>query len=172
MLPGIYTGSAYLRQLGRLLINAELIQSSPAGEREGWFIYYHRTAPVFERFFSASSKDGWDGRKISIEGPVKRALQPSKNVRAAPAKPQAGPPTAEDVSRWTSLEEDTRLNEGPRRRQIHELLATTGLVRPEKVTRPIYKDVLHADLDDPYLGLGEALFTNYPFAKEDALSSP
>jgi hypothetical protein len=42
-------------------------------------------------------------------------------------------------------------------------------VRPDEVTRPIYRDVLHADLDDPYLGLGEALFANYPFAQEDAL---
>jgi hypothetical protein len=27
--------------------------------------------------------------------------------------------------------------------------------------------VLHADLDDPYLGLGKSLFANYPFAAED-----
>ena len=43
----------------------------------------------------------------------------------------------------------------------------TGMVRPEKVLKPIYKDVLHADLDDPYLGLGKELFASYPFAKED-----
>ena len=39
---------------------------------------------------------------------------------------------------------------------------------PAKVLKPIYKEVLHADLDDPYLGLGTALFENYPFAAEDA----
>jgi hypothetical protein len=43
----------------------------------------------------------------------------------------------------------------------------TALSRPEKVTRPLYRDVLHADLDDPYLGLGQALFGTYPFARED-----
>jgi hypothetical protein len=32
----------------------------------------------------------------------------------------------------------------------------------------MYKEVLNADLDDPYLGLGRVLFANYPFAKEDA----
>jgi hypothetical protein len=48
------------------------------------------------------------------------------------------------------------------------MLAKSGLVKPEKVMKPIYKDVLHADLDDPYLGLGESLFASYPFGKEDA----
>jgi hypothetical protein len=35
------------------------------------------------------------------------------------------------------------------------------------VTKLVYKEVLHVDLDDPYLGLGEVLFATYPFAKED-----
>ncbi len=94
-----------------------------------------------------------------------------------PMMPPNGPPLAgpiappvvnvEDLPGWTALAEDTRLNETTRRRQIHELLAKEGLVAPAKVLKPIYKDVLHADLDDPYLGLGKALFENYPFAKED-----
>jgi hypothetical protein len=75
--------------------------------------------------------------------------------------------TGEDVSSWKQLKEDTQLNETVRRRLIHEMLAEKGLVRPEAVVKRIYKDVLHADLDDPYLGLGNVLFANYPFAKED-----
>jgi hypothetical protein len=74
---------------------------------------------------------------------------------------------AEDVAHWKELEEDTRLNERARRLWIHSFLEKAGLVKPEKVTQPIYKEVLHADLDDPYLGLGEILFAKYPFAKED-----
>jgi hypothetical protein len=35
------------------------------------------------------------------------------------------------------------------------------------VTRPLYRDVLHADLDDPYQGLGKALFCTNTFARED-----
>jgi len=50
---------------------------------------------------------------------------------------------------------------------LHELLAGTGLVKPAALTKRLYKDVLHFDLDDPYLGLGDLLFGNYPFAKED-----
>ena len=35
------------------------------------------------------------------------------------------------------------------------------------MTRWLDREVLHADLDDPYLGLGKILFDTYPFAKED-----
>ena len=31
------------------------------------------------------------------------------------------------------------------------------------LTRWMYKDILHADLDDPYFGIGEILNKNYPF---------
>jgi len=29
---------------------------------------------------------------------------------------------------------------------------------------------LHSDLDDPYLGLAETLFSNYPFGKESRIN--
>jgi len=109
--------------------------------------------------------------KRVIERPIELALLPMRPVVVPPqTKPEAKPAltAAEDVANWKELQEDTRLNERTRRLQIHELLASTGLVQPEKVMRPIYKDVLHADLDDPYLGLGKSLFASYPFAKEDA----
>ncbi len=55
------------------------------------------------------------------------------------------------------------VNETFRRRQIHERLAESPLLQPGAVTRWLYRDILHADLDDPYLGLGRVLFANYPF---------
>jgi len=85
----------------------------------------------------------------------------------ADAGPKLPGTTTEDLKGWQALAEDTRLNENTRRRQIHELLAASGQVQPGRVLKPIYKDVLHADLDDPYLGLGKTLFDDYPFAKED-----
>ena len=102
--------------------------------------------------------------------PVPKSVSPE--AQATLAMGRLGPPPREypaldDVAGWKELVEDTTLNEGTRRRQIHEMLAKTGLVRPEKVLKPIYKDVLHADLDDPYLGLGKTLFATYPFARED-----
>ena len=97
---------------------------------------------------------------------------PTPGPGVAPPAPPAPPvPPAENVEElagWKALAEDTKLNETTRRRQIHEMLAKEGLVAPAKVLKPIYKEVLHADLDDPYLGLGPTLFDSYPFTKEDA----
>jgi hypothetical protein len=80
--------------------------------------------------------------------------------------PSAAVP-ASDRALWERLETDTKLNETTRRRQVHELLATVGMVKPEAITKRVYKEILHADLEDPYLGLGPLLFGNYPFAAED-----
>ena len=81
---------------------------------------------------------------------------------------QTPPLSSSELATWNALAQDTRLNETTRRAQIHDLLARAGLVRPEQVVKPLYKDVLHADLDDPYLGLGSTLFGSYPFATEEA----
>ncbi len=62
------------------------------------------------------------------------------------------------------LENDTLVNEFVRRKQIHQYLETCGIIRPGDATRWLYREVLNADLDDPYLGLGETLFGSYPFA--------
>lgn len=72
-----------------------------------------------------------------------------------------------NLANWKALVEDTRINESVRRRQIHAYLAENGPVHPDKLTKWLYREVLHSDLDDPYLGLGKALFENYPFRAED-----
>ena len=43
---------------------------------------------------------------------------------------------------------------------IHEYLAERGDTTPSDMTKWLYRDVLKADLDDPYLGLGELLFSH------------
>ena len=47
-------------------------------------------------------------------------------------------------------------------------VAGSGAVPPGQMTKWLYKSVLHSDLDDPHLGLGEFLFARYPFAKEES----
>jgi hypothetical protein len=172
-LPGIYAENVYLNRLNQLRLMGQYVRRLAPAARPLWFQDYH------ERQAEALAK-GQTPEQFEIDlskMPItKRVVErPMEVVLRQPAVP---PPSAEkgtvpaaaakeDVGRWKELAEDTRLNETVRRRQIHELLAKSGLVKPEKVLRPIYKDVLHADLDDPYLGLGEALFGSYPFAKED-----
>jgi hypothetical protein len=164
-LPGIYKEETYLAQLRALLGMAQSVQSAPADRREATLGEAHRAAAEAFKLRSIEAILPYV-TKSGIETPIKltiRASAPS-GAKAEQFTSTATP----DVSSWQALEEDTRLNETARRFQIHELLAKAGLVRPDKVTRPIYRDVLHADLDDPYLGLGEVLFATYPFAKEDA----
>ena len=66
---------------------------------------------------------------------------------------------------------DSRINEELRRLQIHKYILTKGLTTPDDMHKWLYREVLHADLDDPYMGLGKVLFENYPFAEEDARNS-
>jgi hypothetical protein len=68
-----------------------------------------------------------------------------------------------ELASWKLLGADTGVNETLRRQQIHEMLATKTVTRPDQLTKWLYKEVLHADLADPYLGLGDVLFANYPF---------
>ena len=64
---------------------------------------------------------------------------------------------------WKELAEDTRINETIRR-PPDPREARGGRARCSRtaVVKWLYKDVLHADLDDPMLGLGEALDEELP----------
>lgn len=64
------------------------------------------------------------------------------------------------------LAEDTVQNELGRRVVIHRKLASNPNVKPNDVMHWLYREVLHADLDDPYLGLKPVLFATYPFKDE------
>jgi hypothetical protein len=109
--------------------------------------------------------------KARIEGGVQAMLVKGGKVAPAPAPAKdTGLKENDDVTTFKYLVEDTKANESVRRRQVSELLATSGKVTPQAITKKVYKDILLADLDDPYLGLGKTLFTNYPFKDEDAKS--
>jgi hypothetical protein len=70
---------------------------------------------------------------------------------------------------WRLLVRDTKLNDVERRMVIHEKLAELKQTTPAQMKTWLYREVLHADLEDPYLGLGQTLFGTYPFAREDAI---
>src|SRR5262245_8238607 len=106
-----------------------------------------------------------DGKRV-IETPV-RLVAASSIPTAKPAGKAKPAASTEGLAGWQPLVDDTRHNETVRRAQIHAKLAETGMVKPATIVKWLYKDVLHADLDDPYLGLREVLFKDYPFAAED-----
>jgi hypothetical protein len=61
------------------------------------------------------------------------------------------------------LGSDAELNQTERKRIIHSKLAMEPADKPDDLTHWLYREVLHADLDDPYLGLAPVLFASYPF---------
>ena len=58
-----------------------------------------------------------------------------------------------------------------RRPKVHAKLAAMRLQKPAELTAWLYRDVLNADIEDPYLGLGDLLFADYPFAAEERASA-
>ena len=66
-------------------------------------------------------------------------------------------PPPRNLAEWDVLAVDTWRNEAERRLQIHERLGQSDPVRPDQLKDWLYRDVLHVDLNDPYLGLGDAL---------------
>jgi hypothetical protein len=172
-LPGIYTAEVYRDRLDQLRLLANYVSQVQGTAQEQRLRDYHRgqAAALKDKKLPARFVNVAPISKRRIEAGVKAALVQAAHAPAMVPQGRAAEPAAlpsvEDVAHWKELVQDTEVNESVRRQQIHELLAETGPVRPEQITRRLYREVLHADLDDPYLGLGNLLFANYPFAKED-----
>jgi hypothetical protein len=83
----------------------------------------------------AAPYDRADVGKMAVEAPVKRLTKEEAAVLAA----------------------DTELNRKERKPVIHRILSEK-IVTPADITKRIYKDALHCDLDDPYLGLISSAF--------------
>jgi hypothetical protein len=174
-LGGIYTPAVYLEQLTQFRLLANYVDQQGKENRAARLRDYHRLQAETLRKNEPVARfvDVAPITKRAIENNLKAVLVADNVARrmhgvdeAAQKKtlveePRVG--SAEDLANWKLLAEDTQVNESLRRRQIHEELARCGLVRPEAVTKWLYREVLHADLDDPYLGLGSMLFASYPF---------
>ena len=172
VLPGIYTPAAYRRALQQFALLPKYLVSPDSAEKASVrLVKYHETQARFlaEEGNPAviSARPSSDIGKGKIEGRLKYILRVPRDGEQMPEA--AGPPFGEtlaspsDLANWSALVEDTRVNERQRRRLIHEKLAAAGAVRPDNIKKWLYKEVLHAELDDPYLGLGPTLFANYPF---------
>jgi hypothetical protein len=176
ILPGIYAPGTYVERLYQLRLLANYVDQQGKFKRAERLRAYHegqRSALAKKQpppaFFNMA-----DMSKRAIEGGIKAVLMPGGNGRsrigprvAAPSGDPIKLGSKEELADWKALLKDTEQNETRRRLQIHEMLVAAGFVQPKALTKRLYKDVLHADLDDPYLGLGPVLFASYPFAKED-----
>jgi len=179
ILPGVYTAEGYQKQLAQFVLLHRSLQQPPRGGFGGpgaaggltLKSYHEQQAARLAQNEPPATLVEVAGAGYSILG-VEKTIQlvaggsSNRGVdRASAAAPPA--PPAENLAGWKELAEDTRINETIRRKLIHEKLAVAGKVQPKDVTKWLYKEVLKADLDDPYLGLGEVLNKQYPFAAED-----
>ena len=179
ILPGIYEPNTYLQRLEEL----EKLHrfAKQAGEHADKVVRdYHRRqaeAIVTGQPPEVFALVGGGFSIMATERPTQVILRPAERlatraqaVRGGELVPSDAPSLddPQELADWKTLADDTRLNETFRRRKIHEELAHRGLIAPPDVTKWLYREVLHTDLDDPYLGLGNLLFANYPFAAEEA----
>jgi hypothetical protein len=167
ILPGIYAPASYLQNLHQFTLLARFLTQRSKESLETRLCNYHRVqAEALKKHEPlAQLVDSGFMSKRLIENPIKLVLASAAGNTAAheTAGQTLKLDSPEDLTNWNLLAEDTRINESTRRQQIHEMLAGRTNVRPENVTKWLYREVLHADLDDPYLGLGSVLFANYPF---------
>ncbi len=85
---------------------------------------------------------------------AKRAIEQPVLVALGAKKPEPGAGATEEER---LLAADTELNRRERKPLVHAILAEK-ICRPAEITKRVYKDVLHCDLEDPYLGLASKAF--------------
>lgn len=159
VLPGIYAPNVYRHELAQLQMVNRFV-----GDSEVYFKSFHE----HQRVWLENSPDPLQLKSmivrtgfalVVIEERVLRLLEPTAGdlqLRKAEAVSLAN---QEDLDLWKLLAKDTEFNEKVRRRMVHELLLKTGMAKPDQIVKPLFKDVLLTDLDDPYLGLKEKLET-------------
>lgn len=176
IVPGIYSPKDYAERLAQFRLLHAYYRDAAANNRSVVLASYHKqqSEQLAQKLepYRLAAVDMADISKMRVESKIKILLVPPgepslwslgrktvANLAAMPAAAGSGP------AGWGELVEDTKLNESLRHRMIHDVLSNGQIERPNTLTKWLYKDVLHADLDDPYLGLGPLLFAGYPFSK-------
>jgi hypothetical protein len=178
ILPGIYEPQTYMHALNQFrLLHSYVVRAKDQGAvrlkeyHEGQMkaLKDHQAPPQFINS-AGMTKARIERGLLAVLVPAKEA--PTHLTIPSQGKKQPVNPKLQataDIAIWKALTEDTRINDTIRRVQIHEILAVSGPAQPKAVTKRLYKEILHADLDDPYLGLGQTLFAGYPFSREDKI---
>jgi len=173
ILPGLYERDEYLKQLDSLFWVHHYLPSTR--DPKAFLADYHHAQ--FESIKTSGKamevRPFADMSKIAIEISIKTILRPpgwQSGFRPAskPAELVEHPDFSKpgELAHWQKLHEDTEVNEKERRGPVHAMLLAHPGAKPNDVTKQLYREVLHADIDDPYLGLGETLFRDYPFTED------
>jgi hypothetical protein len=145
ILPGMYTPDEYVANLKTLAKTARDVEGS-----------YYQKAKLATYHHDKVSK-------------LEAAMRSDSNVAIALVRTnrrRSIPKSVTNAGLTDLLSIDTTLNDVERRDMIHRYLADGKLFRPNQIKNWLYREVLHADLDDPYLGLGPLLSSNNPFDEQ------
>lgn len=154
VIPGIYERTVYERRLRLLLAFARRLGTHSDESFEEQILAHHKDALVTPPLVVSGLGDI---TKRRLEHPTEELLAHGKRLSAEfPENDQA-------ERLGAALILDTVQNESERRQLIHRHLAEAGVTQVDLQTRWLYAHVLHTDLDDPWLGLGPALFGADPF---------
>lgn len=160
VLPGLYNPTTYRKSLEQTVLLARYANATTNLDHQK-LRNYHRT--VFQEISAKKNPSQLvaHGNEVIVRSVAgKLPVAPSPNDLLV-ENPNIG--SHREVLQWKSLVAETTYNETVRRRSIHEHLARGNVKHGTEFTKWIYKTALHADLDDPYLGLAPVLFAAYPF---------
>ena len=164
VIPGLNSPEAYLQDLKYAL---NLYRASLAAF-DKTILEYHKdnmaTPTVYEYVRNDYSKARVERlMKMSIDKRQEIAERKGMGVRLVPApydrakKEIEGPVKTLSAEEAALLAADTEINRKERKPILHKILSEK-IYRPTELTKLVYKDALHCDLDDPYLGLISSAF--------------
>ncbi len=168
ILPGLYESKTYFQQLNQILLLKTLVEQSRRHPDATLKNYHRRQAQVLTQnerpnyLQRVSRGSSITGRELGVKVVLSPGSRSASRARAAAGQPMRPTDEQSRLARTgpdaSLLAEDTGINESVRRRLIHAYLADHASTTPAEITKWLYREVLKADLDDPYLGLGELLF--------------
>ena len=173
VIPGIYEPETYLKRLHQGMMLSRWVKQGDKPAEPFLKTYHQQQTAALQDKQPAKILVS---RGVSITGKergIKRILSSSQEAgyyakglkaRFDSRRPQsAKKTTTKNPPEEKALLKDTQINETVCSLKIHKYLAETNAVTPKQMTKWVYREVLHTDLDDPYLGLGDLLFGKYPF---------
>ncbi len=159
-LPGLYNPAIYRKSLEQISLLAKYVESSGSLNDEKLKKYHKR---IFNDLSAKQCPSQLlaSGNVITIRASRgKLPVVPSTNDLMI-ENPNIS--SGKEVQQWNALLAESKYNEAVRRRSIHRHLSIQNQKQGIAFTKWIYRETLHADLDDPYLGLAPVLFAAYPF---------
>ena len=163
VLPGLYEPEAFKDRLQQLELLYQYISTKSESAQSSALIAYHQKQQSLLSQGKAPARfvKTEEGIKLVDGIPGESWVKPL----AVGEGESKGKLPKEDLATWDKLTADVRFNETQMRKAVHEKLASRNIARPTEISHWLYKNVLHADIDDPYLGLSPVLFSAWPFDK-------